>query len=132
MGNALILAIEGVVVAVIGLLGSWLVARLSKKATDKTVEVQEDANAVAGFHQLVGDLQQDLARLRRDTEALRRELDETKRHVRDLENARSKDKTLIRYLVEYARKLRTELQTRGVMVPDPPPGLDLDGPLVDG
>lgn len=121
----------GIVVgAVITVAGSYIVARVggkvSKHATDTTAQVAKEANAVEGFHELVGDLQSDLRRLREDHEALYRAHNDLQRHVTILEHERSKNRRTIRQLVAYAKQLRAALVSSGTPVPAPPPELDLE------
>ena len=124
MNPATIEAAKVIAVAVLVLVGQWVVARYSKKANDKTVEVQKDANAVAGFHELVGDLRAEVDRLRNDVGELRKQ-------VLALEGERANDRSLIRHLVAYVNVLRSALRGAGQSVPEAPGALDLDGgPLV--
>lgn len=116
--------------AIITVAGSYVVARIggkvSKHATDTTAQVTKEANAVEGFHELVGDLQSDLRRLREDHETLHREHNDLKRHVEVLERERSKYRRTIRQLIAYAKQLRAALVSSGTPVPPPPPELDLE------
>lgn len=125
--NAWIAAGQAVVVALLVFAGQRVIANSSKQANDKTADVQKDANAVSGFHELVGDLRTDIGRLRSEVSELRDELDKTNRHVKTLEDQRAKDKSLIRYLVAYVRTLIAALTQAGIPIPEAPAGLDLDG-----
>lgn len=127
MNAAWIAAGQAVVVALLVFAGQRVIASSSKQANDKTAEVQKDANAVSGFHELVGDLRAELDRLGGKVERLEDALDKTNRHVKTLEDQRAKDKTLIRYLVTYIRTLIAALTRAGMPIPEAPAGLDLDG-----
>lgn len=120
MNPASIEAAKVIAVAVLVLAGQWVVARYSKKANDKTAEVQQDANAVAGFHQLVGDL-------RTEVDRLRTEVGELRQHVLALEGERTRDRSLIRHLIGYVNVLIAALRTAGQPIPEAPGGLEFDG-----
>jgi predicted nucleic acid-binding Zn-ribbon protein len=108
-------------------LGVRLTARVSQKATDTTAVLSKEANAISGFHQLVGDLQRSFDQLREDHNKLRHEHNELQRHVAKLEEQRDRDKSLIRLLISYVTTLRDTLRREQLPIPDAPAGLDLDG-----
>lgn len=131
------------------LVGTYITAKFALKssthATDKSAEVQQEQNAVTGYEKLTADLRKDLDRVRVDLtrlteshetltgkhETLTKKHENLREHVTTLEQQRARDKTLIRYLINYARQLRDELVKVGVPVPDGPGGIDLDDPIHD-
>lgn len=124
-----------VIGAALTLAGTYITAKFALKssthAVDKSTEVQHEQNAVSGYEKLTADLRADLDRLRADLDRLAEDQRTLRRHVTTLEEQRVRDKTLIRYLINYARQLRDELMKLGVPVPDGPGGIDLDDPVHD-
>jgi outer membrane murein-binding lipoprotein Lpp len=109
--------------------GSYFVARMGAKAsmhaTDTTAKLEEESNAVTGYHSLVADLRADIDRLRTDLEAVNRRL-------RALEDERRRDKSRIRQLVAWVIAMRQVLLSADVPLPDPPGGGDPDDLLATG
>ena len=120
MGSAAVVA--SAITGLLSLAGVVWVARLSRAANAKTAEVQQEANALDGMDKLVKNLETRLGNVEERAEKLAE-------RVQTLESERVRDKSLIRHLITYAQILREALRNLGQPVPEPPGGLDLDGPL---
>ena len=109
-------AATGIVVALLVLVGQWVVARNSRKANAET-------NKVDGNDKLIHNLETRL-------EKVEERADKLATRVQALEEERIRDKSLIRNLWNYVVTLRERLRALGQPLPDPPGALDFDSPLV--
>lgn len=117
------------VVAAGGMLGvAKITSRGSEKSAKATAKAQDRASAVDGYHQLVTDLRTDMDRLRKDHDELGVEVKRLRESQTELRRQAVKDKSMIRNLIVYARRLRDELSRHQIRVPEPPGALDLDDP----
>jgi predicted RNase H-like nuclease (RuvC/YqgF family) len=116
-------------VAVLTYASARAAAQGSKHAADRTAAVEGESVQIEGYHKLVTDMRSDLDRLREDHSTLRSAHDELADHVHKLERQAIRDKSMIRHLIGYCRRMRDEIVRLGGVVPDPPGGLDIDDPL---
>ena len=133
-----VLTIIGGIITVIGSgVVAWLTSRASRHAADKTAEVgarvaevQDRSADIDGMDRLVKNLESRLARVEQLLDKVESENVELETRIRTLEGKRARDRTIIRYLIDYARALIRELRAEGLAVPEPPAGIDLDDPLL--
>lgn len=115
--------------------GTWAATRASSKASthaaNRTADVQSDSVQIEGYHKLVTDMRSDLDRLRVDLDKVQRNHDKLEERVKHMQRQELRDKSLIRHLIGYCRRLRDEVVRLGGEVPEPPGGLDLDDPSTD-
>lgn len=108
--------------------GTWIAARygakISARAAEKTARVQEKADAVTGYTQLVKDLRLDIERLRDD-------LNRVSDRLESVEEERRRDRNRMRHLVAWARVLRDTLIMHKIPVPDPPAGIEFPDLFAD-
>lgn len=120
MSPAEIETVKVVAVAALVFIGQWVVARFSKQANMKTAEVQDKANGIDGMDKLVHNLETRLEKVEARADALAT-------RVQTLEEERTRDRSLIRHLIDYVHTLRDALRRAQVPVPEAPGGLDLEG-----
>jgi len=112
--------LQVIAVALLALVGQLVIARYSKRANDKTAEVQDRANTIDGTDRLIHNLETRLDKVEKRADSLAG-------RVAQLEEERTRDRSLIRHLIDYVHVLRDALRGANVPVPEAPGGLDLDG-----
>lgn len=116
--HSLVILAQGFGVALLVFAGQWVVARLSKKATDKSTTVDSQGRATEAWERYAQKMEQRLQTVeQRLSEAERRE-EETRRRIDSLERQADRDKDLIRRLVGRLRRALEQVRALGGQVSD--------------
>lgn len=118
MSDAWVMALQAVVVAAISLLASYLVAKISKRATDEQTDVDAQANATKAWESYSARLEKRLESLEGRFEEAEKRHEEDRRRIRSLERQRESDRDLIRRLVFRLRWALGEIRRLGGTVPE--------------
>lgn len=117
MSDTTIQAFQGIAVAGLSILGSWLVARLSKRARSEQTDVDAQSRATDAWESYSARLEKRLDDLEHRFQAAERQQDEDRRRIRRLERERENDRDLIRRLVYRLRWALGEIRRLGGDVP---------------
>lgn len=117
MNDAAVLAIQGVVVALISAAGTVIVGRLTKRAQNEQTEVNSQARATEAWQEYATKMEERLDRVENRLQTVQEQSDEDRRRIQRLERQRENDRDLIRSLVHRLRWAFAEIRNLGGTVP---------------